>query len=88
MNRSQGGDDIEANWLAMDGSGTTGCHGAFTSKQRTWDLERGVYIDPIEVGYGLRETMETRRRDCLDYVLATKGLDFLERVYPSRPLVP
>ena len=28
IRRSQGGDDVEANLVMLDGSGTTGCHGA------------------------------------------------------------
>ena len=78
-----GKEDVPEAWLAMAGDGVRLCHGAFTSRMRVWD--EGVYIDPLEVAWGLRETMETTRKDCLEYVLAAKGVDGLERIYPRRP---
>lgn len=76
------GDDIEANLMVLAGDGTRLCHGAITSKQRVFDLERGVYVDPVVVLQGLRRRMETVRLDTLAYALERKGRDWLETHYP------
>jgi hypothetical protein len=75
-------DDVPENMVCLAGDGTRLCHGAFTSKQRTWDYHRGVYISPILVAVGMRERMETERLDVLERVLRVKGSDWLDRVYP------
>lgn len=83
--RRSWGDDVYANFMALAGDGTRGCHGAFTSKQRTWDPDRQQWIDPVEVAYRLRHRMETVRIEVLAYVLEKRGQAWLDRMYPRRP---
>jgi len=75
-----GREDVPEAWLCL----ARVCHAAFTTKQRTFDLERGVYVDAEAVAQGLRERMETARPEVLAYIVARKGVDFLERTYPRR----
>lgn len=79
------GDDVYENFLALAGDGVRGCHGAYTSKQRTWDPDRGEWIEPLEVAYRLRARLDTVRIDVLAYVLEKRGQDRLDRMYPRRP---
>ena len=76
------GDDLEENLMVLAGDGVRLCHGAFTSKMRTWDPEREVYVLPEEVARGLRRTIETVRVDVLAYVLMVKGAGYLDKHYP------
>lgn len=76
------GDDLEANLMVLAGDGVRLCHGAITSKQRTWDSERGVYIEPADVLAGIRRRMQRERIDVLGYVLSTRGDVWLDRMYP------
>ena len=71
-------EDVPEAWLCL----ARVCHAAFTTKQRTFDLERGVYVDPQVVAQGLRERMETARPEVLAYIIDRKGAEFLDRVYP------
>lgn len=75
-------EDVRENLLPLSGDGTRGCHGAFTSKHRVWDLGRGEWILPDVVAAGIRFHMETDRPDVLVYVLAKKGRDWLDAHYP------
>ena len=72
-------DDVPAALVCLNGSGTTGCHGALTSKMRVWDDQRKVYIEPRDVAVGIRRNL---RPNALDYILARKGRDGLDRLYP------
>ena len=42
--RSQGGDDVEANYVALDGSGTTGCHGLLENQDLQARMDLGAYL--------------------------------------------
>ena len=81
LNRRDG-EDIEACLLMLNGDGTRGCHGALTSGWKTCD-SRGE-ITPERVRSGIRETMETVRRDVLAYVLDRRGQAWLDRYYPQK----
>lgn len=83
-----GKEDVPANWMCLNGDGVRGCHGAFTSKNRVWDDQRGEWIEPLDVAAGLRRTMETRRLDVLEYVLVKKGRDWLDKRYPEKDIRP
>lgn len=70
--RSQGGDDVEENFVMGCGSGTTGCHGKVEAK------------DPEALNC-LYEYVIRWRADVLAYLVqklgATEGMDYLIRTY-------
>lgn len=78
------GDDVYENFMALAGDGVRGCHGAYTTKQRTWDPDRNVWIEPDDVAYRLRHRMETVRVEVLNYVLEKRGVAWLDLRYPKR----
>lgn len=75
IKRSQGGDDVPENFLAVDGSGTTGVHG---------DLERAP-TDPRgrAARMAARQVIE-RHPEKRTYVVATKSEEWLDKYYPDR----
>lgn len=44
LKRSQGGDDVRANLVALCGSGTTGCHGAVEAAEKDACAALGRYL--------------------------------------------
>ena len=79
--KGQRGDDVDANIVPLCGSGTTGCHGALTDhhlatapsllKGRPWEF----------VASALRGRLTDEE---VEYVVAKKGADWLNRHYPHR----
>lgn len=79
VNRTQGGSDDVDMLVPLAGDGTTLCHGAITTGNRTYDLRTSEYIDPRDVRVGIRAHMGERH---VKAVLAVKSLDWLDRYYP------
>lgn len=69
--RGQRGDDVPENIVPLCGSGTWGCHGALTDHRPGWPL----------IAANLRENLTQVE---IDYCVAKKGWDWLNRVYPPR----
>lgn len=69
--KGQRGDDVDANIVPLCGSGTTGCHGALTDHRPGWPL----------IAARLRENLTQAE---IDYCVAKKGWDWLDRTYPRR----
>lgn len=76
------GDDVAANLLAMCGSGTTGCHGAFHGSPYTDDRGRRWTTADVQAAVG--RTISARPAT-LSYVLGKlgdqAGREFLRRRY-------
>ena len=54
LKRSQGGDDVRANLVALCGHGTAGCHGAVEGAERAACAALGAYLEaerPDVIGY-------------------------------------
>ncbi len=64
--RSQGGDDVEANFAYVDGHGSSGCHGCLESRRNG-------------ARFRLRQVLSQAQ---VDYVVAKKGQAWLDRHYP------
>lgn len=73
------GADVPQNVMLIGGTGTIGCHGIYTSKQegedclghrRTWE----------EIAANIRARLPSEKKA---YILATKGIVFLDRYYPE-----
>jgi hypothetical protein len=60
LKRSQGGDDVRANLVALCGSGTTGCHGLVEGAEKDACAALGRYL-------------ETERGDTIAYLAARLG---------------
>jgi hypothetical protein len=73
-------EDVEENLIALGGSGTTGCHGIYTSRMPSLDC-RGDRRTWEEVASSIRDHM-TNEQEL--YVIGVKSEDFLERAYPRR----
>ena len=75
--KSQRGDDVDDNIVPGCGSGTAGCHGVLTSRNRdgatgrTWE----------EVAGALRATLT---KEEIAYVVAKKSAAWLDEHYPER----
>lgn len=78
--KGQRGDDVEANIVPLCGDGTRGCHGSLTDHHPAGWPSRLVGKDWRFVASVLRGKL---REDELEYVLAKKGADWLDRVYPK-----
>ena len=73
LSRGQGGDDVPANLVRLAGSGTTLCHGALTSGNKTDG------VSPDAVASGIRANL---RQDQIAYVRNREGQWYLDRHYP------
>jgi hypothetical protein len=83
--RSQGGDDIIDCLAPLAGDGTRLCHGAFETKQRTYDLDARTYVEPEQVAYGIRDYLERpAQRPKRAYIVRKAGQAFLDAKYPRR----
>jgi hypothetical protein len=79
INRSQGGDDVVANLIPLAGDGTTLCHGALTSANRTLDERTQRWVHPEHVRQGVRRHLAPWH---LQYMTDKKGMEWVERTYP------
>lgn len=79
-----GRSDVRENVVGLAGDGTRLCHGALTSAMRVWDNHGRVYIDPSQVRAGIRRHIEHERPEVLRHLVAVKGWDWVERMYPRR----
>ena len=67
--KGQRGDDVDENIIPLCGSGTSGCHGKVTTHSPGWE----------PVAARVRRRLQPEEKA---YVLAKKGLEWLNRVYP------
>ena len=67
--RSLGGDDVEANIIPLCGSGTTGCHGIYETRQAGWEI----------VAAAIRHSLTTLEER---YIVAKKGKWWLDKNLP------
>jgi hypothetical protein len=77
--RSQGGDDVDDNFVPGCGSGTTGCHGLLTAKME---------IPSHPEGFTVADALDAMNRSLTDrerrYAAAEKDPDWIDRTYPRR----
>lgn len=74
-------EDVAENLVGLAGDGTRGCHGALTSGNIAYD-GINAYCDPELVAVGIRQTIETTRRDVGAYVVQVKSEAWLDKRYP------
>ena len=77
--KGQGGDDVDANIVPLCGGGTDGCHGALTDHHPATEPSLLKGQPWVVVAFALRIRLKDAERD---YILAKKGLDWLDRTYP------
>lgn len=75
--RSQGGDDVDDNFVPGCGSGTTGCHGLLTSAMEDPHHPRGLTVAEARDEMNRSLTVEERR-----YAETKKWPGWIERAYP------